>query len=109
MQAKDINVIIDRNEWLNHLYPDDVLAKDFNSQKANCQRLPPISMVGKGPWQDCRLDKDKALQYAQLVAEVNKAQLMFHEAYKRFMGVDAGQTLGSNSGPGSLQEILSEI
>src|SRR2546425_1282948 len=105
MQGRDVNVVVDRDEWLNHLYPDDKPGTDVTK---NCARFPPISMVGIKPWDKCKMSKEKAAQYAQLIATINKAQWMFHEAYSRFIGAD-DRAVTQNSGQGSLAEILSEI
>src|SRR5438105_4616345 len=36
LEAKEINVVIDRNEWLNHLYEDAIAKQDDANPKKAC-------------------------------------------------------------------------
>jgi hypothetical protein len=97
LEAKEINVVVDRDEWLNHMYPAGT--------KPNSNQLPRISDASK--WNAPNITE--ATSYAQLVATINKAQSMFIDAYTRFMGADTGTSTLGNSGAGALADILGEI
>ena len=108
MQAKSINTIIDRNEWLNNLYPVGT--------PHNQNTLPGLSEAANGTadlgGRNNKMPDDEARNYAQLVYAVNKSQMMFKQAYNNFLGASAdgmGDVQTQNSGFGSLAEILSEI
>jgi hypothetical protein len=98
MEAKEINVVIDRNEWMNHMYPD------ADRNKNNPNQLPNISDASK--WGGGSGDNEQQ-QYAQLVATINQAQQMFQAAYNRFLGDNS--SAAGNGGAGGIVDILSEI
>jgi hypothetical protein len=98
LPAKSINVVVDRNEWLNHLYPEGT--------PVNKYQLPKLSDAAIKEHDFETQDSRKA--YAQLVLTINKAQEMFAEAYNGFMGA-GDRTQSQASGVGSLAEVLHEI
>jgi hypothetical protein len=102
LQAKSINVVMDRDEWLNHMYPED--QKD-PKKKA---QFPGISDAAKHPFDSTATGSHDAYQYAQLVNTINMAQMMFQQAYNRFLGASDGTT-GQSYGAGGLSAILHEI
>lgn len=87
-QAQHLNTIVDRNEWLNHLYPND-------DGRGTNGRLPGISFVSGHLF----TDETSARSYAQLVNSVNEAQRLFSTTYNTFVGAE-----GSNLT--SLHEVL---
>ncbi len=100
LEAKAINVVVDRNESLNHLY-------EANARR-NPNQLPEISNAHRSEMTWDRMGE----QYARLVGTINQAQYLFASAYNRFLGADAGSANGTptqNSGVGSLSDILHEI
>lgn len=99
LQARCINAVMDRDEWLNHMYAPDSSGKVVK----NKHQLPNISDAN-----GTNLNADQAKNYATLVATINRAQLMFAQAYNNFLGT-GGQTSSMNAGVGSLADILSEI
>src|SRR5438876_12335716 len=68
MEAKAVNTVVDRNEWMNHMYGQGYHYKPHVS-------VPNISEDDK------RLNAATAKAYANLVATINKAQGMFITAY----------------------------
>jgi len=101
LEAKSINVVMDRDEWMNHMYPDSQINKNNKNQ------FPGISDAAKHPFANSS-DNPDLQQYAQLVNTINMAQTMFQAAYNRFLGATDGTT-GQNYGPGGLSAILHEI
>jgi hypothetical protein len=106
MEAKSLNTVVDRNEWLNHMY------SERNTKRGNFE-LPNISQADKwnpgdgGKWAD-----DLKKSYARLVRTVNQAQDLFATAYNNFLGATNPGSNGmpsQNSGAGSLADILLEI
>ena len=95
MEAKAVNTVVDRNEWLNHMYGP--------GYRPNKNSLPNISDAN-----GVSRKKEIAQPYANLVATINKAQRMFTVAYNNFLGAD-NKSASGGSGSASLAEILSEI
>ncbi len=105
MEAKCLNVVVDRNEWMNHLYAKPANGPDPNTA-SDGKKLPPISLAHQ--WRTGY--PGLAREYARLVRTVNQTQILFIEAYNRFIGAGAGGGVSSqNSGANSLSEILDEI
>src|SRR5437879_4769063 len=94
MEAKAVNTVVDRNEWLNHMYSKDC--------RPNSNSLPNISNPKK------ELNEKSAEAYANLVATINRAQKMFRIAYDNFLGVK-NPTASNGSGAAALVDILREI
>jgi hypothetical protein len=101
MEAKAVNTVVDRNEWLNHMYGAGYTPKPGVS-------LPSLSQANNYHFKQAAT----AQAYAQLVATINKAQGMFALAYNNFLGAppQGGNNTASNgSGNAALADILSEI
>jgi hypothetical protein len=100
LEARSINVVCDRNQWMNNLYPAGTKPTD--------QTLPGISAAHTDKGQR-ELNQTQAFStYGNLVGEVNQAQQMFYNAYNQFIGAGGG-TASEGSGAGSLIDILSQI
>lgn len=98
MQAKAVNTIVDRNEWLNHMYAQ--------GYRRNSHSVPNISEANE----HTAMNLATAKAYANLVATINKAQRMFITAYDNFLGAPGPGGMASNgSGSAALADILSEI
>jgi hypothetical protein len=95
MEAKAVNTVVDRNEWMNHMYSSNYHFKDGIS-------VPDISRPNK------KLNDKTASAYANLVATINKAQGMFVTAYNNFLGADS-KSASNGSGNAALADILSDI
>lgn len=105
LQAKSINVVVDRNEWMNNLYAG-INAENFLAEyNRNDNLLPSISHANGHPFKD----DNYARNYAKfIVASVNKAQWMFKRKYDQFLGAHSA-TGSSGGGQAALQDILLEI
>jgi len=109
MQSKSMNVIVDRNEWMNHIYAKGQNGQDPN-KSVNPRRIPPISLASRWNAANTKI----ATEYARLVQNVNQTQVLFRKAYNNFIGApETGQGSGAvptqSQGANSLHDILSEI
>jgi hypothetical protein len=96
LEAKAINTVVDRNEWMNNMY-----SKNYQFKKG--VSLPNISEENK------ELKSQQSAQaYANLVATINRAQRMFRQAYDNFLGTK-DPTASNGSGSAALADILWEI
>lgn len=107
MQSKSVNVVVDRNEWMNHIYAKSGV-QDLNLT-VHKNRIPPISRAHE--WNPD--SKDLVKEYARLVQTVNQTQKLFQNAYNNFIGAPAAAGTGGvptqSQGANSLHDILSEI
>src|SRR4051812_26793243 len=121
-QAQAYNVVVDRNEWMNHMIngapsPSDPQApanfRDcsiFNA--ANAPLIPGISCaentgrtgrVSDIPTSDRAFKRhifnseDGVKNYAALIATLNEAQFLFVQAYNNFLGAGGGASSASST------------
>jgi hypothetical protein len=108
-EARALNTVADRNEWLNHMVDDAVAQKLSYDPKIIPARLSDVenldqSNSDRGGYVFDSIDGAKA--YASVVQTINDAQGLFKDAYDKFIGASSNTGNPGIGSPGDLMGTL---